>query len=68
MMRNSLPAISGKTALTAVELDRAETLADRILTAVGLREQGPAVVAATGDIRQRAFSLFISAYDQHDAP
>jgi len=63
MMRDNWGAISGKTAIQLTELDQAETLADRILTTVGQREQGPAVVAASAEIRQRAFSLFVSAYD-----
>ena len=63
MMRDNWPAIAGKTAIQPAELDEAETLADRILTTVGQREQGPAVVAASAEIRQRAFSLFVSAYD-----
>jgi len=63
MMRDNWPAIAGKTAIQPAELDQAETLADRILTTVGQREQGPAVVAASAEIRQRAFSLFVSAYD-----
>jgi hypothetical protein len=63
MMRDNWAAISGKTAIELTELDQAETLADRILTTVGQREQGPAVVAASAEIRQRAFSLFVSAYD-----
>jgi hypothetical protein len=40
----------GKTASQLKELDHAETLADRILTTVGQREQGPAVVAASTEI------------------
>jgi hypothetical protein len=63
MMRDNWAAISGKTALQLKELDQAETLGDRILTTVGQREQGPAVVAASAEIRHRAFSLFVSAYD-----
>jgi hypothetical protein len=56
--------ISGKTPLHLDELDRAETLAGRILTAVGEREQGPAIAAASAQTRQRAFTLFVKAYDQ----
>jgi hypothetical protein len=63
MMRDSWSTISGKTALQLKELDLAETLADRILTTLGQREQGPTVVAASAETRQRAFTLFVSAYD-----
>lgn len=64
LVRENWTAIGGKTALSLADLDKAEVLGDRILTAVGLREQGPAVVAEAADIRQRAFSLFASAYDE----
>jgi hypothetical protein len=63
LLRKSQLLLSGKTPVTLAELDRAEILADRISTAVGLREQGPAAIASTADIRKRAFSLFVSAYD-----
>jgi hypothetical protein len=63
MVREVWPTLGGKTTLHLGELDQAETLADRLLTAVGQREQGPAVVAASAENRQRAFKLFTSAYD-----
>jgi hypothetical protein len=63
LLRESWDKISGKTAVQAAELDQAETLADRMLTAVGAREQAPAVAAETADNRQRAFSLFVDSYD-----
>ena len=34
-----------------------------MLTAVGLREQGPAIIAASSENRQKAFTLFVKAYD-----
>ena len=64
MLRSNWTAISGKSALQLTELDQAEVLADRLITAVGLREQGPAIVAESAESRQRAFTLFVSAYDQ----
>lgn len=64
MMRAVWTNISGKTALHLDELDEAETLADRILTAVGEREQGPAIAAVSAENRQKAFTLFVTAYDQ----
>lgn len=63
MLRDNWDRIAGKTAVQTEELDSAETLADRLLTAVGLREQAPVVAAESSDIRQRAFSLFLTAYD-----
>ena len=63
MVRDVWPTLGGKTTLQLTELDQAETLADKLLTAVGQREQGPAVIATSAENRQRAFTLFISAYD-----
>jgi hypothetical protein len=63
MLRDAWPNIVGKTALELSELDRAEMLADRLLTAVGLRDQGPAIIAEASENRQKAFTLFVSAYD-----
>lgn len=63
MVRDVWPTLGGKTTLQLAELDQAETLGDRLLTAVGQREQGPAVVATSAENRQRAFTLFINAYD-----
>lgn len=64
MMREGWARIQGKSAVSAAELDEAETLADQLLTAVGEREQLPAASAATLEIRQRAYTLFIRAYDE----
>jgi hypothetical protein len=63
MLREKWSAISGKTALAPAELDTAEQLADRLITAVGQREQAPAVVGVASENRQRAFTLFVKAYD-----
>jgi hypothetical protein len=61
-MREAWTNISTKTAIQAKELYEAEMLADRILSAVGQREQTPAVAADAAENRQRAFTLFIQAY------
>lgn len=62
-LREDWSRIQGKTALELTELDEAETLADRMLTTLGEREQGPATAAVSAEMRQRAFSLFVKAYD-----
>jgi hypothetical protein len=62
LMREAWTNISTKTAIQAKELHEAEMLADRILSAVGQREQTPAVAAEAAENRQRAFTLFIQAY------
>jgi hypothetical protein len=64
MGREAWPRIQGKTAVTSAELDEAETLSDQLLTAVGEREQLPAVAPETMDIRQAAFTRFMRGYDQ----
>jgi hypothetical protein len=63
MLREKWSVISSKTALSPAELDSAEKLADRIITAVGVREQAPAIVGEASEKRQRAFTLFVNAYD-----
>ncbi|HMJ52416.1 MAG TPA: hypothetical protein VK540_10075 [Polyangiaceae bacterium] len=63
LMREGWATISGKTAIQLKELVQAEMLADSILTGVGQREQTPAVAAEAAENRQRAFTLFVSAYD-----
>jgi hypothetical protein len=62
-MREAWSTISGKTAIQLKELDQAEMLADRILTSVGQREQTPSVAVDAAENRQRAFTLFVLAYD-----
>jgi hypothetical protein len=64
LLRDNWEQIGDKTPTTPPELDEAETLADRLLTAVGIRNQAPATAAETADIRQRAFSLLVNAYGQ----
>ncbi len=64
LLRERWAVVASKTALSAEELDAAETLADQLITAVGQREQAPLVVATAADNRQRAFSLLIKTYDQ----
>jgi hypothetical protein len=63
LMREAWSTISGKTAIQMNELDQAEMLADRILTSVGQREQTAAVAVDAAENRQRAFTLFVLAYD-----
>ena len=58
------PRIQGKTAVTAADLDEAETLADQLLTAVGERAQLPTTTAPTAEIRNAAYTLFARAYNE----
>jgi hypothetical protein len=56
--------VQGKCATQPAEVHRANEIAASVLRTVGMREQGPASIAATSDIRARAFTLFSNAYDQ----
>jgi hypothetical protein len=63
MFREKWSVLDGKTLLQASELKNAQLLTDRLISAVGDREQTPTQINAA-DRRQRAFSLFVKAYDQ----
>jgi hypothetical protein len=56
LFRDSWPSLTNKTAVQMPELRRAESLADRILTAVGSREQAPVTVTEAAETRQRAYT------------
>src|SRR5512147_1513801 len=64
ILRDNWSKISGKTGVALEELDAAESLGYRLLNAVGFREQGPSTIAAVSLTRHRAYSLFVTAYDQ----
>lgn len=57
-------SIQGKCAATAAELARGEKLVTWLIEVVGLREQGPAEVQKSADMRLRAFTLFTRTYDE----
>jgi len=63
LFRESFAQIEGKTGTTVVELNRGEFLAAGILRAVGLKEQGTALIAATSDVRVRALTQLLRVYD-----
>lgn len=63
LFRESFAEVEGKCATTVVELNRAESLAASILRAVGLKEQGTALIAATSDVRTRALTQLLRVYD-----
>ena len=64
LFRERAQDLAGKTAVTAQELDQAAELAQRLVTAVGLKEQSPATITAAALLRQQAFTLFTQAYDE----
>jgi hypothetical protein len=63
LFRESFAEVEGKCATTRDELNRAELVAAGILRAVGLKEQGTALIASTSDIRARALTLLLRVYD-----
>ena len=64
VMKRNWDKTSSRTKVTKEELDQAEIVADQLVTAVGLREQSPAIQAAAMRERQAAFSLFVNTYDE----
>jgi hypothetical protein len=64
IFRHNWATISSKTGVTEAELDRAEVIGDQLIRAVGVREQGPAKVAAATLERQQAYTLFVNTYNQ----
>jgi hypothetical protein len=64
LLRENWPKLEGKTLLKADDLNTAESLADRLATAVGTREQTSVAASATAATRDRAFTLFIKAYTE----
>lgn len=64
LYRASWSAIEGKTGISLRELELAEILADRLMTAVGVREQAVPTRTVAIDERQRAFTLCVGTYEQ----
>ena len=63
VLQTVLPQIQGRSLTTAEDLERASRVATRLLRIVGLREQGPAQIAEATDLRLRAYTSLILAYD-----
>lgn len=64
VLKKNWDKVSSKTTVTQDELVQAQILADKLVTAVGEREQAPVVAAEAVRDRQGAFTLFINAYDE----
>ncbi len=64
VMRENWDKIQGKCATAASELSRADSLAASLMRSVGERARGPGAVASATDLRLRAFTAFIRAYQQ----
>jgi hypothetical protein len=57
------PQIEGKTVMTVASLEEASRVARQLLRAVEAREQGPARVAQAIELRLRAYTALLRAYD-----
>ncbi|NUP13610.1 MAG: hypothetical protein HOW73_46840 [Polyangiaceae bacterium] len=64
MLRENWDSVSGRTGVQTAEINDAEQLADRLISAVGRREQGEAAVAEATELRQRVFTLFMRSYEE----
>jgi hypothetical protein len=64
LFRGVWTKIIRKTCVTEEELDRAEVLSDEVIYDLGLREQMPSKLADVSLERQKAYTLFLTAYDQ----
>ncbi|NUP10735.1 MAG: hypothetical protein HOW73_32220 [Polyangiaceae bacterium] len=64
MLRENWDSVSGRTGVQTAEINEAEELADRLISAVGRREQGEAAVAEATEMRQRVFTLFMRTYEE----
>jgi hypothetical protein len=63
MFREQWPKIQGKTAVTLEELDHAEKIAGKLTLAVGEKEVAGTAPTESAINRQKAFTLFIAAYN-----
>ncbi len=66
-MRDNWASIQGKTPLTMDDVQTASRVALRLTRVVGLREQGPVLLAAATDLRLRAFTLVLQTYEEAQA-
>lgn len=63
VMNASWERIQGKSATTIEDLQTASRMSTRLMRIVGLREQGPAILAAAADHRLRAFTKMLTGYE-----
>ena len=64
ILRERWADISNRTGVQQAELDHAAQLAQRLVTAVGLKEQQPVATNGVTLLRQQAFTLLVNAYDE----
>lgn len=64
VLRDAWPAIQGKCAIEPGELDQVSELASKIEQLYAVRQESPAVVAQSSDLRARIFTLLNRSYDE----
>jgi hypothetical protein len=64
LLRAHWPNIQGKTALLLSDVEQAETLSDSLLSAVGERKASDAEASGATLNRQKAYTLFMQAYEE----
>lgn len=64
LARKNWSAIASRTLLTPEELSKAENVAARLVKAAGEKDQIKPRVAAEQDVRRRAYTLLLNAYDE----
>ena len=64
LFRERWGEVGSKTALEVSELDAAEALADQLVSRLNARKLPAPLLAAAAEQRRRAFTLFVSAYDE----
>lgn len=64
LLRNNWSRLEGKTQLTLTEISEAEQLADHLVMALGARQQADHGLDPSSDLRERANTLFITAFEQ----
>jgi hypothetical protein len=62
VLKDAWDQVHDRTPVTLAELDRAAAGAERLLTAVGLKDQAAPTVAKATVMRRQAFGLFLKVY------
>lgn len=63
-LREAWPTIQGKSTLVEEDVRAASRAALQLTRIVGLREQGPVLLAAASELRTRAFTVVLETYEE----
>lgn len=64
LFKENWPAIEGKTGLTMAEIDDAALKANRLLSAMGIRDQSTPAANEAAVLRQQAYTLLVRSYGE----